>query len=56
MKILWIQLKCTREPWSVSNVLAENLLYNFILNSFSSGSRGRTWRAHSSSPKQRFAP
>jgi hypothetical protein len=41
---LWIQLKCTREPWTVTNLLAENLLYNFICNSFVSESHGRRWR------------
>jgi hypothetical protein len=25
---LWIQLKCTREPWTVTNLLGENLLFN----------------------------
>ena len=41
---LWIQLKCTREPWTVTNLLGENLLFNFVCNSFLSEARGRSWR------------
>ena len=30
----WIQLKCVAKPWTPSAVLEENLVFNFILNSY----------------------
>ena len=40
----WIQLKATRDPWTVTALLNENLLLNFILNALTSEVGGRTWR------------
>ncbi len=40
---IWCQLKNTQDAWTVSSVLKENLLFNFIGNSFISDSRGRSW-------------
>jgi len=40
----WIQLKATRDPWTVTALLDENLLLNFILNALSSEAGGRAWR------------
>ncbi|MFL5586187.1 MAG: hypothetical protein ACJ8DI_00860 [Ktedonobacteraceae bacterium] len=40
----WIQLKATRDPWTVTALLDENLLLNFILNALSSETGGRAWR------------
>jgi hypothetical protein len=40
----WIQLKATRDAWTVSALLDENLLLNFILNALSSEVGGREWR------------
>jgi hypothetical protein len=42
---IWIQLKASREPWTVSNLLKENLLLNFICNAIQSQRKGRSWRA-----------
>jgi hypothetical protein len=39
----WIQLKATRDPWTVTSLLEENLLLNFILNALSSEIGGRNW-------------
>ena len=41
----WIQLKATREPWTRSALLANNLLENFMYNALVSEGSGRTWRA-----------
>jgi hypothetical protein len=41
---VWIQLKATREPWTVSAVLDENLLFNFICNAAASERNGRNWK------------
>ncbi|HTU19869.1 MAG TPA: hypothetical protein VMG10_17535 [Gemmataceae bacterium] len=41
---VWMQLKCTCAPWTRSNLLDENLLFNFICNSYASQRRGRTWK------------
>ncbi len=40
----WIQLKATRDPWTVTALLDENLLFNFILNALSSEAGGWAWR------------
>ncbi|GHO96272.1 hypothetical protein KSF_063200 [Reticulibacter mediterranei] len=40
----WIQLKATRDPWTATALLDENLLLNFILNALSSETGGRAWR------------
>ncbi len=42
----WIQLKATKESWSISALLREqdNLLANFIWNALSSEHAGRPWR------------
>lgn len=40
----WIQLKATREPWTVTKVLEDNLLFNFICNAYHSESKGRGWK------------
>lgn len=40
----WIQLKATREPWTMTALLEENLLLNFMLNALSSEVGGRAWR------------
>src|SRR5258708_5095290 len=40
----WIQLKATRDPWTVTALLDENLLFNFMLNALSSEVGGRAWR------------
>src|SRR5438046_1010821 len=29
---IWIQLKATRSPWTVSALLEDNLLFNFLCN------------------------
>jgi hypothetical protein len=41
----WIQLKCVAKPWTPSAVLEENLVFNFILNSYVSEQKGRRWEA-----------
>jgi hypothetical protein len=41
---IWEQLKGTRAPWTTTELLSENLLFNFICNSFVSERRGRPWR------------
>lgn len=41
---LWIQLKCTRTPWTVGSLLEKNLLFNFICNTYLSEARGRQWQ------------
>ncbi len=41
---VWVQLKCTRAGWTPTELLAENLLFNFICNSFVSERRGRPYR------------
>jgi hypothetical protein len=40
---IWIQLKSTRSPWTVSELLGENLLFNFICNTIISERRQRPW-------------
>ncbi len=40
----WIQLKATRTPWTVSALLDDNLLFNFICSAAASESQRRTWR------------
>lgn len=40
----WIQLKATRKPWTPSEVLKDNLLFNFICNAYHSESQGRQWK------------
>jgi len=40
----WIQLKATRDSWTVTALLEENLLLNFMLNALSSEVGGRAWR------------
>src|SRR5258708_12590843 len=39
----WIQLKATRDPWTVTALLDENLLFNFMLNPLSSAVGGKAW-------------
>ena len=41
---VWMQLKCTRSPWTSSALLDENLLLNFVCNSFASQRHGRPWQ------------
>jgi hypothetical protein len=41
---VWVQLKASREPWTVSNLLKENLLLNFICNAIQSQQGGKPWR------------
>jgi hypothetical protein len=41
---VWIQLKATRSPWTVSALLEENLLFNFVCNAAVSEHNGRSWR------------
>lgn len=41
----WIQLKSTKSKWTMTQLLKENLLINFIYNAFESGKRGHKWRA-----------
>jgi hypothetical protein len=40
---LWIQLKSTDAPWTLSDLLDGNLLTNFILNALRSIRAGREW-------------
>jgi hypothetical protein len=40
---VWIQLKCTVAPWTRSKLLDDNLLDNFVCNTFLSESRGHSW-------------
>lgn len=40
----WIQLKATRDSWTITSLLDENLLLNFMLNAISSEAVGRAWR------------
>jgi hypothetical protein len=40
---VWIQLKCTATPWTRSQLLDDNLLDNFVCNTFLSGLKGRSW-------------
>jgi hypothetical protein len=40
----WIQLKATRDPWTVAALFDDNLLLNFILNALTSEVGGRAWR------------
>ena len=42
---VWIQLKATRDVWTVSALLDENLLFNFICNAAASERAGRRWVA-----------
>jgi hypothetical protein len=43
----WIQLKATRNPWTVTTLLDdENLLFNFILNALTSEAGSRVWSTH----------
>src|SRR5258708_577496 len=37
---VWMQIKATRSPWTVSALLEENLLFNFICNAAVSESNG----------------
>lgn len=41
---VWCQLKNTKHAWTVSEILGDNLLSNFIANSFASEQRQRSWR------------
>ncbi len=41
---VWMQLKCTRFPWTPSALLDENLLLNFVSNGFASERRRRSWQ------------
>lgn len=41
---IWIQLKFTDKPWTIGEILGENLLFNFICNSYHSEALGRHWR------------
>lgn len=41
---IWIQLKCTRTPWTPSSLLDENLLFNFVCNTFESDRRRKVWQ------------
>jgi hypothetical protein len=40
----WIQLKATKAKWTMSELLKENLLINFIHNSLQSEKRNKTWK------------
>lgn len=40
---MWIELKATREPWTVSQLLEDNLLANFLCNAAVSEHAGRAW-------------
>ena len=40
---IWCQLKNTQDAWTVSEILKDNLLLNFIGNSFASDSLSRGW-------------
>ena len=40
---VWIQLKCTARSWTCSRLLDDNLLDNFVCNTFLSESRGHSW-------------
>lgn len=42
---LWIQLKSTSSKWTLSDLLEENLLINFIHNGLTSERNGRDWKA-----------
>ena len=39
----WIQLKCTQEPWTIDSLLSDNLVRNFVLNTFLSESNAQRW-------------
>ncbi|MDB5339628.1 MAG: hypothetical protein JWN70_5247 [Planctomycetaceae bacterium] len=41
---IWCQLKNTEGAWTVSEVLKDNLLLNFIANTYSSDGRNRGWQ------------
>jgi hypothetical protein len=38
---IWVQVKCTHTPWTCTELLGENLLFNFVCNSYISESQGR---------------
>lgn len=40
---IWIQLKCTQDAWTCSRLLDDNLIENFVYNSFTSESQGNAW-------------
>jgi hypothetical protein len=40
----WIQLKATRDPWRLTDILGGNLLENFLVNASTSERTGRAWR------------
>ena len=40
---IWVQVKCTHSPWTCTELLGENLLFNFVCNSYMSEGQGRTW-------------
>lgn len=40
----WIQLKATREPWTLTTLFADNLLFNFICNAAASETAGKAWQ------------
>ena len=41
---IWVQLKATQSNWSISALLDEHLLKNFIFNSLVSEREGRDWK------------
>lgn len=41
----WIQLKATRDPWTCTRLLRDNLLANFLYNALTSRAAERRWRA-----------
>lgn len=40
---IWVRLKATPDPWTVSELLADNLLFNFLCNAVRSRQEGRAW-------------
>lgn len=42
-KDIWIQLKATKQPWTATLLLKDNLLSNFMFNALLSQQRGRAW-------------
>ena len=40
---IWVQVKCTHSPWTCTELLGENLLFNFVCNSYMSEGQGRMW-------------
>ncbi len=41
---LWIQLKATENPWTLTELGRDNLLANFLYNALFSEREGRTWK------------